>query len=625
MGRKSIGIIISELVDSATSAIYKGISNMAHEYDYITYACLIRPNMEISKYFYEGEYRMFDILNFEDFDGLIVALNTINSMEMKEKLLRRIKAFEGPVIAIDTDIDGVYHINTRNYTAQRQLVDHLIEHHHCTKINYLSGPQDNEEAVERRNAYISSMKDHGLFQESRIFEGSFFVQDGEAALSYFEKDPVASDFKAIVCANDISALSVYEALMKRGYRIPEDVLVTGFDDIPESIHFYPPLTTYTKNCTKVGATSVELLRQLWSGMEIPQSTRIDGEVVLRESCGCQSDLTKAVQHYNEELPFFTEKQLFQLDAKSSIQSCIDSDSFCEFVDGVSAFIEKLQPEEFFLCIYEKNMVDFQIGNGLIYQTRLHFDEGRLTIPVAFCEGHFEDVVFMDRSKRLYTNHDRVHHQQYVLSPLHFRDMDFGFVVFAGSQFPFSGSGYWEWLQGLCCGLSSLRDRIELNRLYMSDSLTGLYNRYGLERSWKTMSEECTRTDNSLLAIFVDVDGLKKINDQYGHEEGDFAIHSVATVLREVTDHRMKASRYGGDEFLILGRGMELEDGRKVQQKIEGKLKAINEKVQKPYRVSVSSGCYLKKPEELLSLDECILRADKEMYQNKSLKHKQISI
>lgn len=593
---------------------------MAHEYDYITYACLIRPNAEISKHFFEGEYRMFDVMNFEDFDGLVVALNTINSNEVKEKLINRMKVFHGPVIAIDTDIEGVYHINTRNYSAQKKIVDHLIEQHYCTKINYVSGPSDNEEAMERKKAYIASMKDHGLYQEKRIFEGSFFVEAGEAALEYFENTPEAFDFKAIVCGNDVTALSVYEALMKRGYRIPEDVLVTGFDDIVESTRFYPALTTYTKNCEKVGGTAIELLHRIWSGEQIEETTVIEGDVLLRESCGCTTDLKRAILRYNQDLPFYAEKELFQLDAKASIQRCIEADSFQEYVESISTFIEKLQPEEFYLCIYASRMKDFQISSGLIYQTDFHYEDGRVTVPVAFSEGYFEDMIFASRDRRLYTNHDRVHHLQYVMSPLHFRDIDYGFVVFAGSQFPLSGAGYWEWLQGINCALSSLKDRIELNRLYMSDSLTGLYNRYGLEYNWKMMNEECAASDSSLLLMFVDVDGLKKINDQYGHEEGDFTIYSIARVLHQVTDHRMKAARYGGDEFLVLGQGMSIEEGRKIQQKIAQKLFEINQNSDKPFEVSASTGCFVKLPKEKLSLETCIKRADKEMYANKRAKH-----
>ena len=124
----------------------------------------------------------------------------------------------------------------------------------------------------------------------------------------------------------------------------------------------------------------------------------------------------------------------------------------------------------------------------------------------------------------------------------------------------------------------------------------------------------------MLLIFVDVDGLKTINDKFGHEEGDFTIHTIAQVLYDVTDHRMKAARYGGDEFLIFGRGMTHEDGKKVQVKIGEKLLALNESIDKPYEVSASTGCYIKSSKEEMTLDECIKQADKEMYKNKRKKH-----
>ena len=520
MKDKKIGLIISALDSGAFLSIYDGISKSAYERGYMTCACLISPNKEISESYYEREYHMFDILDYEEFDGLIVAFDTIQSEKLRDRLLAFIRQSDKPVVAIDCDVDGAFRVNTGNYRAQRDIVAHLIEVHHCKKINYISGPAEHGEAIERKKAYIDVMEQYGLFNEKRIFQGSFMAQDGVAALQYFESDPVSADYEAIVCANDIGALSVYEELMKKGKRIPEDVIVTGFDDLRSAILYSPSLTTFSKNEPEVGETAVSILENYWKGSDVPECTTVEGELFFRESCGCRPDMEKYIWKYNEDLKFFSEKQIYHIAAKACVESCTVADSFEEYIACICRFISKVQPEEFFFCVFENYMDDFQIRNGLIYQTTLHQNEGRVIVPIAYCEGQFEDIIFRDRGRRLQTNLSQKPWEQYLCSPIHFMDTDFGFLVFSGSPFPLMDSIFGEWRQGISNALNNLRDRIKLKDLYMRDSLTGLYNRFGLQHYWKLMNQECQQYHYPLLLMFVDVDGLKKINDQFGHEAGD---------------------------------------------------------------------------------------------------------
>lgn len=620
MDYKKIALMMSTLDSSASISIYKGIAETAYGLGYMTCVCLITPSKEISYSFYEREYHMFDVIAYDEYDAFIVAFDTINSPAIRERLSTFIQNTNKPVVAIDCDVEGALRVNTRNYRAQHEIVEHLIQVHHCKKINYISGPSENGEAVSRRRAYVDVMQQYGLYEESRIYEGSFYVEDGKRALQYFDSDPVACEYEAIVCGNDMGALSVYEELMKRGKRIPEDVIVTGFDDIEASILFSPALTTFSKNGRLVGETAVRMLHDYWGGKEVLQCITIDGEVSFRESCGCRMNPQQYVHRYNAQLSFFVEKELITMGAKACIQSCIAADSFAAYTTAICDFISMVKPEEFFFGIYENFMEDFHIRNGLIYQTSLHENEGKVIVPVAYCEGQFEDIIFRDREKRLSTDHGGRHFDQYLCSPIHFRDTDFGFIAFSGSPFPLMGHIYWEWRQGISNALSSLRDRLKLNDLYMRDSLTGLYNRFGLQHYWEILSKESQTYGYPLLFMFVDVDGLKKINDQYGHEAGDYTIVAIAQALDALHGRDIIAARYGGDEFIVLAMNMRQKEGALLQERFEKLLDSKNKESDMEFSVSASIGFFVKQPGDKMSFEDCIGRADKEMYCNKKRRY-----
>ena len=133
-------------------------------------------------------------------------------------------------------------------------------------------------------------------------------------------------------------------------------------------------------------------------------------------------------------------------------------------------------------------------------------------------------------------------------------------------------------------------------------------------------QHCRCQGLELQVIFVDIDGLKKINDQYGHEAGDVVIQIVGHSVSQVADERTKVFRYGGDEFLVLHEG----DGefdifcKKVKEVIAEKRAAMN----LPYQVSASAGCVIAIPGEQKSLDEYVKEADHIMYGIKQERHRQ---
>lgn len=170
-------------------------------------------------------------------------------------------------------------------------------------------------------------------------------------------------------------------------------------------------------------------------------------------------------------------------------------------------------------------------------------------------------------------------------------------------------------------------QLELNngRLFeqgVTDELTKLYNRKGLVWFGTKMLEQAQRKGHYIYVLMADLNGLKYINDKFGHEEGDKAIRMIAGLLKGIMPEYAIVSRTGGDEFTIMA---ELEEGSQVPWELDRKLlkcmQDFNHGSGLSYMVEASYGWDFRLAGEYESLDDCINRADKKMYIMKSRKKK----
>jgi diguanylate cyclase (GGDEF)-like protein len=170
---------------------------------------------------------------------------------------------------------------------------------------------------------------------------------------------------------------------------------------------------------------------------------------------------------------------------------------------------------------------------------------------------------------------------------------------------------------------SLRYALERHRLMCNlsfmDDLTGLYNRRGFMAVADQHLKLSRRTRRECLLLYADMDGLKQINDTYGHQEGSNALKKVADVLRAVFRDSDIISRLGGDEYTILMLDASAGSGSVVAKRLQEHLDRHNAGTGLLYELSLSLGMVRVEPEVSHSLEELIAASDKEMYENKRSK------
>lgn len=164
-----------------------------------------------------------------------------------------------------------------------------------------------------------------------------------------------------------------------------------------------------------------------------------------------------------------------------------------------------------------------------------------------------------------------------------------------------------------------RDNEALSHLAMRDELTGLFNRRGFFELAHTLMSTARLTGQPLTLIFADLDGLKGINDNHGHEEGDVALRAAAKLLQQTFRQDDIVSRIGGDEFVVLTRSSNLESLPEIERRLAKRFEEFNAGSGKPYAVGCSLGGYLMPADSMEPLDSVLSQADRLLYDAKRRK------
>jgi DNA-binding LacI/PurR family transcriptional regulator len=186
-----------------------------------------------------------------------------------------------PFVLLDSARRDLGHsVAVDQFEGARLATRHLIELGH-RQVIHIAGPQDWIEAEARMQGYLREVSDHELMVRPPV------LGDWTADFGYIAGRELLNraDFTAVFCSNDLTALGLLHAFREAGVRVPADVSVVGFDDVPEAAHFWPPLTTIRQDFAEVGRRAIGLLLgELGHDVEAVTDL-IRPQLVLRSSTG----------------------------------------------------------------------------------------------------------------------------------------------------------------------------------------------------------------------------------------------------------------------------------------------------------------------------------------------------
>jgi len=234
-------------------------------------------------------FGLYDLAKPDQFDGLILAADVAYGTKPDE-LKAFAKAFGNlPIVTQSVNIQGASMFIPKNEEGMRALVRHLIEEHGYKRIAFIRGINGQIDAEQRYQSYLDELKAHGLrFDEDLVVDGDYTPESGLEAINTLLGERKLR-FQAVVAANDRMAFGALEALQQRGIRVPDDVAVTGFDDLREAQATGVPLTTVRQSFYAAGKSALEALLKRIDGGTNPHKIYTPTQLLIRWSCGCMPE------------------------------------------------------------------------------------------------------------------------------------------------------------------------------------------------------------------------------------------------------------------------------------------------------------------------------------------------
>lgn len=277
----TLGIVTYGLKYIGPSRTLNGIADMA---DRLGYMLLMK---EIDNFEDASIDEVLDSLLARQVDGILWAVPEIGPN--RDWLSDRLASIPVPVLFLTMEPrSGVPSISTDNYQGAVMAVQHLLDLGR-KHIGHISGPMDWWEARERKRGWRETLEKHGVdASEDSCTEGNWSSASGEQAFIQLLK--AFPDLDAVFVANDQMALSVLRESHRQDIRVPEQLAVVGFDNIPESAFFYPSLTTVSQNPQLLGEQAiqniVEMIQARQENIPVVTTSRfIQPSLVIRESTG----------------------------------------------------------------------------------------------------------------------------------------------------------------------------------------------------------------------------------------------------------------------------------------------------------------------------------------------------
>ncbi len=632
-----IAVLICSLVFDAQKAFMKGIERRIRDWGDICSVFCCHVNIAGNDTYIRGEYSIFDLPDLSSFDGIVFVKNTFQDFDFSDILVKRIVEAKVPCVCVDCFSPEFVNIISDEAGIAEEVTSHLCDVHGCKRVFFLGGMKESIDTAQRLKGFLHAMKERNLpVKDEWITYGSFEYPSGVEAADYFlNLEGGLPD--AVVCCNDEMAIGLITELKRRGIKVPKDIKVTGIDFDSISRIYAPRITTCKRQQYQKAVTAINVLHE-YNTHSIGETITLPTVLFHGETCGCKLedeariDITStnalSVDRYMQSVLTQTVKRM--------TADLMRKREYYDLLDSLKEYGEKIGPEELYLCLNVRPdyLIDYSdYAKALSTIDRDNQEDYSDEIICVVSVGKGIDATVSDEreyfeKKDIFPPHAKGGKAggTYYFFPIHYMNRNFGYAVLGTSGELVRNDFFPNWCNAASNALENSRKRTvmeqmisALDRMWIYDTLTGIYNRAGFFKLSESIVTEAIKDRTPLCVIFMDVDGLKEVNDIYGHDEGDALIKSIANVLKDNKRHGEIIMRYGGDEFVLLASGYNDDDANLCIEKLNASMAQFNRSGAKPYEIDASIGYFITTLDRPEDLNDLIENADHEMYKKKYVK------
>lgn len=596
-------------------------------YEVMIYNLSVKMDVETSHS--RGELSVFSVIPYDQLAALVVLSESIRNDAVCDDLVAKAHKNNVPVVMLDCYKKGCYNIKFDYEKSFEQIVRHVIEYHGCQEVNFIAGYRDNDFSEQRLETYRRVMKENGCtVKEEYIAYGDFWEFPSRAAMEKWVQEWEAGTSRrpeAIICANDMMAITASNVLQNHGLRVPEDVIVTGFDGLLLGECCMPKLTSAKNDAAQIGLNVIQMIDDHQNGKcKNVYDIVVPFYVDYSESCGCepvkQRNLSEEVMHWygQREIARYKSYDFFMM-----TNSMSDGHSLVKLAESFQEYKDCFPADNFMIIVNHNFYHDSDICCAS--------DVTDLVKLVEICDGTFTMPLERISLEKQLQCFDRIRActNQVIVVPIHWQSEIYGYMVVSHDAAKMDYGMLYEFSMSLDQVFGTVRKQAQLYSLYVKDALTAIYNRHGFYDELRNRIAKLAGKRKMLFMASVDLDRLKFINDHYGHIEGDFAIRSIAQAISDTAvEVKGICARFGGDEYVMClveeYDKANLTFYEQYRQMLRERIAQIDRESGKPYRIAASCGVIWEELHGASDIEHIMKQADDEMYADKEEHHKRLT-
>ncbi len=570
----------------------------------------------------DGARAIFDAINYDKLSALVIISENFYNPDIYNRIIDRAKEKSLPVIVLYKEISGCYCIMKNYDEAYKSVIRHVVEDHGVTDTFYVAGKATDDENSERRiRCYKEVLEENGLtFSYDNVGYGEYWNLPAIAVLDEQIKKR-GKPPKAVFCANDYMAIAICERLQHLGYRIPEDIIVTGFDGVPDAEYFNPKLTTCREDVDGLARTTVRLVDGAKKGGLECGIYYQEYEPHIAKSCGCSSTET-----INADTTYLFHLMQEMESHEAYIHSWTDKMIACSDMTELCRMLSSAILPGTFMCL-KKSFLESFADYELKYKLSDHENELVLLSTENKVFQSLNELPVMNMNQMVPNYENWVYNDSsYILSAIYVDNQTCGYYavktidVFGCAHQLNRISKSTNIVLG--AALNRFKEkmmRASMERAALRNSLTKLLNLKGATRWFDDFAAD---DENHAKILSISVYGLPKykyIYENFGMENIEEAICMTADALRKANPENCMIAQISEDEFIVFNYfdsweaiGDTINNATTVFFK---EVEIYNSK-EKPYFVEVNCGCTVVDPGWDEKLETFIKLASNEMYLNR---------
>ncbi|MCQ2539816.1 MAG: GGDEF domain-containing protein [Acetatifactor sp.] len=631
--KKKIAVIANGWSNEIVANALEGMKRCAQEVESDIFLFLSYASWGNEATLNEAQNSVFKLPRMEEFDGAIILSNVLNaSYETVQTICNRIVEAGIPVISVGMEFADAGFIVSDNTIGMRDLAMHMFEKADVNRVVYVGGSEEHPDCRQRLEIAQEVAAQYGkkIADEDIYYSDWSFVMGREIAFKICDEKGIPD---AIICANDYMALAVASGLLERGYSLPEDVYISGFDYVREGQDFYPALSSVSQNYEEIGYKACRWIYDVAEGknpervIEIP-SQSIAGESTLGPNVEYDNKRRKIGQqaYFNEINELLLQERIGRVEGAILRSKSVDE------LKGTLAWYygrgDQHEGDSFYM-VMERDFFNS------VYEHRVNISDIKICeqklVVVAIKNKEKVDVQVIDRNDLIpgYVKDEESH--IYCFAPLHQGGDTFGYMVFVDNDKFVRQRKITTYTGRIQYTMERFRNNLyvdmvnkELLEVSTTDSLTGLHNRFAYTQIVLPMFEESQKNKEKMAVVFIDINFMKVINDKFGHLQGDLALRIVADTIKKYLPENWVALRYGGDEFMLFGKISEGINIDSLETDIRDGILRAKEEMALPYDLSISYGHTFTDDTPGKQLREYVREADVHMYTMKKIIHDRIA-